>query len=340
MKATIKQLFLIPAIAMLVVMIIALIRPAAIFGGIHYGGILGIFIPVIVIVVGVIIWFYITQVDLSGGEVIYFSITLLFYALSLAMMIIGISIIPQRTIYIKSAREFNVISHVPQADNINYSLEGDIDFNGASPSWLGKLQNYHGIFDGNGYTIKNLTITRANDTDYGFGLIGSNYGTVRNVRFESCIFKFKNDSTNAFGILAGYNYGEIENCSIINCYQSWNAGEWGDWSMGGDRSLCNIYVGGRVGVNKGGSIEKCEYYNENANDDFKYSIHVQVEYSVLGSGTSGRSAFGVCAGGLVGYMEEGTVSNCVVYGASVHSYIYNNDGTPFQMTGGGVSGKD
>lgn len=49
MKATIKQLFLLPVIAMLVVMTIALIRPAAIFGGIHYGGILGIFIPVIVI---------------------------------------------------------------------------------------------------------------------------------------------------------------------------------------------------------------------------------------------------------------------------------------------------
>ncbi len=48
-RLMLDRIFLLPVIAMLVVMTIALIRPAAIFGGIHYGGILGIFIPVIVI---------------------------------------------------------------------------------------------------------------------------------------------------------------------------------------------------------------------------------------------------------------------------------------------------
>ena len=48
-RLMLDRIFLLPVIAMLVVMTIAIIRPAAIFGGIHYGGILGIFIPVIVI---------------------------------------------------------------------------------------------------------------------------------------------------------------------------------------------------------------------------------------------------------------------------------------------------
>ncbi len=343
MIKTIKELFLIPPIAMIIVMAIALVRPALIFGGIHFGGILGIFIPVsVVLIIGMVIFylsatFFPDTSDREGiVEIIMFISTIVLTLIAIAMMIICLTTIPKRTIYIKSSQEFNVICNLPYADKLDYCLESDIDFEGQNPTWLGQLQNYYGTFDGNGHTIKNLKISNVKDSSSGFGLVGSNYGKICNLRFESCEFNFSNSSTNAFGIIAGYNYNEILNCSIINCYQAWNAGIREDIVMGGNRSVSNIYIGGLVGLNKGGLISGCEYYNGIDNSIIDQSIYLKNRFSVFGDGVSGKSAFGTLCGGIVGYSEDGIIENCVTYGSRVQSDLTKTSlcGTPFQVIGG------
>lgn len=323
-------------------MTIAIIRPALIFGGIHYGGILGIFIPVSFVLVIAVIIFYLSATFFPYAhnreeivELIMFVSTITLTLIAIAMMIICMTTIPNRTINIKSSYEFNVITNLPYANKVNYCLENDIDFEGKNPRWLGQLKKFYRTFDGNGHTIKNLKISNVKDSGSGFGLVGSNYGKICNLRFESCEFNFSNSSTNAFGIIAGYNYNEIINCSIINCYQKWDAGYRGDW-VGDNGLINNIYMGGIIGLNKGGIISCCEYYNEIDNTIIDQSIYLKNTFSVIGSGVSGRSAFGISVGGITGYSENGIVENCVVYGARVYSDLTQAPicGSPFQLIGG------
>ncbi len=97
------------------------------------------------------------------------------------------------------------------ADDLDgdYILTGNIDLNGVNFKPIGTVDApFTGTFDGDGYTISNLTL----DSDDNFqGLFGVNNGTIRNVKMDSTC----SIGGNAYvGAIAGKNAstGIIENC--------------------------------------------------------------------------------------------------------------------------------
>lgn len=142
----------------------------------------------------------------------------------------------------------NIITTAQEFQDINNDLTGtyilgnDIDLS-TIPNFepLGKFYSegsprndyFHGILDGNGYTVKNATVKysstdttnkeiyegnplfkeqchQAGDNIGIFQIIGSS-GVVRNVRFENC-----NVSARTIGgIIAGNISGTVENCIVV-----------------------------------------------------------------------------------------------------------------------------
>lgn len=118
----------------------------------------------------------------------------------------------------------------------NYMLAGDIDAQGKGfdPIGTGSIKDgyldttgaYSGIFDGNGFTISNLTVNRT-DTDV-VGLFGVNSGVVKNVGLENSNIT----GNNYVGGIAGINAGVT-----TACYNT------------GGTVTGNQYVGGLAGAN-------------------------------------------------------------------------------------------
>ncbi len=71
------------------------------------------------------------------------------------------------------------------------------------------IDSFSGQLDGNGYTIKNLTIE--SEASYQ-GLFACVSGTLKNINIENFVVKGKNN----VGSLAGYNTKEILNCTVKN----------------------------------------------------------------------------------------------------------------------------
>ena len=123
--------------------------------------------------------------------------------------------------------------------DINITLDTNIDLTGKDWTPIGTSfrNSYTGTFDGDGHTIKGLTVT-TNDQFVGlFGSLGK-AGTVKNVVMEGVQIT-NNHGSGYVGGVVGNSDGTIENCSVSG-------------SVSG-----TAYVGGVVGVQWFGSITGC-----------------------------------------------------------------------------------
>ena len=148
----------------------------------------------------------------------------------LILMIVGMATMDSRIIKISSAEEFNAIAHLPKASKCSYVLTANIDFEGKSSKAYGKIKEFTGVLDGNGYYIKNLNVSKESIKYRGakesgtkpelMGLVLYNYGEFKNLGFQNCTFEsfLSGKDTNSFGILAGQNAGQIDNCVFIDTY--------------------------------------------------------------------------------------------------------------------------
>ena len=125
---------------------------------------------------------------------------------------------------------------------INITLTADINLKGIDWTPIGKDDNkaYTGTFDGNGNTISGLTVKGSNEYAGLFGCIDDG-GTVKNVKLEGVKIESDNGTSDVGGV-AGYSYGNIENCSVSG-------------SVSG--SGMNGIAGGVVGLQVGGSLTGC-----------------------------------------------------------------------------------
>lgn len=128
------------------------------------------------------------------------------------------------------------------ATGINITLDTDLDLTDMewTPIGTDNSNSYKGAFDGNGKTITGLTVTGSNDYAGLFGRIGSG-GKVMNVKLEGVQIESDNEMS-AVGGVAGYSYGNIENCSVSGSV------------IGRGK---NSIVGGVVGYQWDGSITGC-----------------------------------------------------------------------------------
>ena len=214
-----------------------------------------------------------------------------------------------------------------------YKLICDIDFLSSgiistrkTLTTIGDENNvFEGVFDGNGYSIKNVKIGGKENCAYAglFAVIGEG-GAVKNLTIEDFSLSFGHPYSNDqyAGAFAGKNEGRIYNCHILNGEVGLYRGSESDRSL--EKNCLNTYVGGIAGISCG-SISKCSVmssavkgsssrkFDEGKNKENKNSVYV---------------------GGIAGQITEGAmVESCVVEGESTikaYAYSYDADSGLFQ----------
>ena len=153
--------------------------------------------------------------------------------------------------------------------DIDITLTGNIDLTGDwTPIGTSIRNAYKGTFDGGNYTITGLTVTTSDQYAGLFGFIGSG-GAVMNVKLEGVKIESNSDSGNVGGV-AGWSYGNIENCSVSGSVSgSGNNGTAGgvvgfqvDGSLTGCSSSATVNAGNAAGgiagsTNGGASLTGC-----------------------------------------------------------------------------------
>jgi hypothetical protein len=203
----------------------------------------------------------------------------------------------------------------PADYNSCFILTADIDLAGYSftnaviaPCPSSSCTLFEGIFDGNGFVIRNLTI----DTHGGngvllglFGLAGSG-SQIRNLGVEKASVTGGSHSIVLGGCLCGSNAGLISNCYAIGSVTGGDSTEYQGVLVGRNSSLgtiSNCYSRGSVnGYRYVGGI--CGGSSGTITNSFSTS-------TVKGKGRSWDSSWDL--GGLVGH-NSGTVSDCYAAG--------------------------
>ena len=100
------------------------------------------------------------------------------------------------------------------AENPNgkYALGSDIDFGGAG---IGTIAEFNGELDGRGFALKNFVLSWGNATDWSYGFIKTNNGTLKNLILQFSVTK-KNNSYESFVL---NNYGLISNVYVDVTYE-------------------------------------------------------------------------------------------------------------------------
>jgi hypothetical protein len=200
--------------------------------------------------------------------------------------------------------------------NKYFIMTDDVDLQSFAITPVGNsTTDFNGVFDGDGYVIYNAIIKMDSNSYVGlFGRVGAG-GRIRNLGVEDV-----NMTGNSYvGGLAGYNYGDINDCYVtgmVTGKSSYVGGLTGRNSGTGTITGCyeiitvtadsSSYVGGLAGSNLGGTIQRC------------YAAG-----PVNGSSN---------VGGLVG-RDSGTITSCYAIGAvNGSSYIggfagYKSGGT-------------
>ena len=252
--------------------------------------------------------------------------------------------------------EFKKVMHISSVDDLlNWAqsedrlttdvvLDADIDMNGQAWTSVGSSmssnEGYSGNFDGNGKTITNLTVSGTGNVGFFGGLAQG--AKVYDLKFLKATIK--GDGSSYAGVVAGANFGIIDNCSVNNSEVSGsnNAG-----AITGNNSVqinnCNVqdvtingnYVGGIAGVNHG-KIEYCTVSGSGTtiiSTGYGAGGIVGSTSEEGGISTSGRvlkcavndvKIFGNRVGGIAGENSFGAVAQCVVNKCSINTNNYSS----------------
>lgn len=187
----------------------------------------------------------------------------------------------------------------------NYHLTKDIDLGGKQ--WA-CIQEFSGVFNGEGYKIYNFILSCTESTTVNFGFIGKNTGTIKNLIFEDVSLSLVHSGNcSAYaGIIAGYNTGSIIGCKAGNNTMAQCSATRNKDTAG------SAYVGGLVGYSTGNVIA-CT-----SEVDF-----ISCQVKAIGANYSWDAGEAtMCLGGVVGYVGSGTASECIYEGEMTASNIY------------------
>ena len=211
--------------------------------------------------------------------------------------------------------------------SIDITLTSDIDLKDIdwTPIGIDYNHQYTGTFDGGNYTITGLTVTGSDQYAGLFGCIDDG-GTVKNVKLEGVKIESDNGTSDVGGV-AGYSYGNIENCSVSG-------------SVSG--SGMNGIAGGVVGLQVGGSLTGCSS---------SATVNAGSTAGGVVGGTNNGATLTACyttgdvtlesinqygnfAGGVVGSNGASTLQACYAWGSVTGS---KSSGTVYV---GGVTGSN
>ena len=150
---------------------------------------------------------------------------------------------------IKSVKDWNNIAITLNEERSSavYSLMNDIDFSDNTVYFIGtETVPFKGVFEGNGYTLKNIIIQ--SDNSY-VGMFGYNTGTVRNINVNNINVK----GNNYVGGVVGYNIGNISTISISSTVEgNKNVGGIAGYSTGNIKNVIVINTTINANYNVGG----------------------------------------------------------------------------------------
>ena len=188
---------------------------------------------------------------------------------------------------------------------------------------------FSGNFDGNGYTIKNLTIGTETSPYSGdvCGLFGATSGTIEDVVLENVSINYVGGNhSNGYGFRMGgalvdYSMGDIVNCTVIGL----------DMKAGSDGSYVALNsIGGLVGIQDGGTTVSHSRVSGKIEESTKKG-NVGGFVGTLAKGSSAKycgadvsvevtgNGRGIAVGGFVGIgngvtTDETLIENCYATG--------------------------
>lgn len=173
---------------------------------------------------------------------------------------------------------------------------------------IGSAQNFKGNVEGNGVTVSNMFIGRAEkyETAARVGLFGSIFGNVKDIAVKNAVIY--SNSTAVGGFAGIWNGGNIENCSVegkmSQIASSSNVGGFIGYHTNAGFSVKNCYTTVSIAAPKitGSSVGG---FVGNTNTETTYS-HCYATGDV--SMTAGN------AGGFAGYSNISTFENCMATG--------------------------
>lgn len=181
---------------------------------------------------------------------------------------------------------------ISNLQNATIKLGNDIDLSGHS--WV-PIERFNGMFNGQGHTIFNMSVTVGVTSSA--GLFGYGSAKVQNVNLKNVYVVSENSSVG--GIIGDAGTGaKIENCTVDGTILYTGTGT-DAWSSA---------VGGVVGTASNVTITGCKF------SGWVYSK------TVVGNNTIGG------IGGIVGQANSSTISNCTNNGTVCTTAISNNAG--------------
>lgn len=219
------------------------------------------------------------------------------------------------------------VSNITQLESVarhngkNFIQTADIDFNYESFISLCTYDTpFTGVYDGGGYSIKNILST-SDAKYYGIFRAVGEKGTVKNLTADGCTYK----GSEGVGIIAGYNWGVITDCTVRNCFvtsDEYYAGSICGLSNGIIKT-CEVfnnvvngtrYIGGVCGWNEG-VIRECNSTMNNITAGYQQAGGVaglnEGTISYCRTYSDAVSTGKGFAGGITG-VNEGTINNCEV----------------------------
>ncbi len=197
-----------------------------------------------------------------------------------------------------------------------YSLGCDIDFNGDTLLPLDLNGAFTGVLDGNGFSIKNVTLSYDREGESArLGIFANSRGTVKNLSVTGVKAQVPNKKYTTVGVIVAQNSGTVENTFVD-----------GSIDIPSEKGQISVAFGGITGVTTNGSIKNCK-----SKVDLRYDGDALANVGGI-SGTIGAKAviensayFGdiqivggneVYAGGIVGSVEttvdnKATVTDCI-----------------------------
>lgn len=232
----------------------------------------------------------------------------------------------------------------------SFKLVNDIRI--TTREWLPVEGAFWGTFDGNNKTIYNMKLVRGKNTECGF--MEYNYGEIKDLNFDGAAISNSESSVTAnFGIVAGVNHGLITNCKVTNsnvAVTSYNANVGGiaGCTYAGRVFLCDSSavitgsgnIGGIVGLSYGGNIHESinrgtiTYLYNTQNGCAAGIVGKAIKSTILkkcinfgnivyGSPKkSGDSSIFPCMAQIVGWLQEGTTTDCSMNANTDYSNLY------------------
>ncbi len=160
-------------------------------------------------------------------------------------------------------------------------LTADIDLSGKEWTGIATGNPYTGVFDGKGFSIKNLTGSES--------LFKFNNGTIKNVQLVDVNIEREGGN---LGAVVGKNEGTVFNCvssGVVNSIDDWSVGGLVGWNhkgtIAGCMSSCTVFgrtAGGLIGSGSGGGDAiACVYMGTCLNPiegDIEYTTRTDVFY--------------------------------------------------------------